>query len=174
MDYVKEFRSDLGFQMEALKRVLRYHRRGTIILLSLYIPFMLASVLVARGYYSKYGLISLYWVIYPVIVIAIPLIPQLTPKTYKTHLKGIFINGHIHRWKNFHSYFVDDSFLYLTKRIGRWEVVCLALPKDFEDVVKEFVKKNYPKYSSLFIQGIKAIVTAILVSSTLEMTPFVR
>ncbi len=141
MDYVKEFRSDLRFQMEALKRVLRYHRRGTIILLSLCILDLLASIYVAHGYYSKYGLISLYWVINPIVVISIPLIAQLTPKKYKTHLKGIFINGHIYRWKNFYSYFVDDRFLYLTKRIGRWEVISLVLPRDFEDVVKEFVKK---------------------------------
>ena len=65
------------------------------------------------------------------------LIIRLKPKTYKTSLRGLIINGQLHRWKNYKGYFVDDEILYLIN----WTGGIIALPRRFEDVVREFVPK---------------------------------
>ncbi len=138
--YVKEFRADRRFQMEALKRLLRYQtylRTLLIVEVSILFPLYFYTAYIN---FQKYQIIGILWIVYPFIILLVPLIPHLTPKTYRTHLKGIYINGNLYRWKNFSSYFTDDSFLYLRWKVGRWEVVCLVLPKEFEDVVKEFVR----------------------------------
>jgi len=84
----------------------------------------------------KFGVLyGIYW------VIIVPIVPHITPKTYKTHLRGLFINGHLYKWRNFSSYFTDDRFLYLLGKFGGWEIVKVVLPREFEQIVGEFVRK---------------------------------
>ena len=143
MRYEMVFKSNLNFQIEAFKRILRYHRVLRLILIVEILLFYPLCLLVAYKYYLKFGLLyGIYWAIYPFIIVIVLIIPHITPKTYKTHLKGLFVNGHIYKWKNFSSYFTDDRFLYLLSRFGRWEIVRVVLPKEFEEVVREFVRKR--------------------------------
>ena len=143
MRYEMTFKSDLSFEIEAFKRTLKYHKVLRLIFILLVIVFYPFCLFVAYQNYLKFGLFyGIYWAVYPFIITIVPVLPQITPKTYKTHLRGLFINGHLHRWKNFSSYFIDDRFLYLLSRFGRWEIVRFVLPKKFERVVREFVRKR--------------------------------
>ena len=148
MRYEIVFKSDLNFQIEAFRRVLRYHRVLRLILIVGILILYPLCLFTAYQNYLKFGLLNgIFWVIYLFIITLVPIVPNITPKTYKTHLKGLFINGHIYRWKNFSSYFTDDRFLYLLSRFGRWEVIRFVLPKEFERVVREFVRIK--RYSGL-------------------------
>jgi len=138
-----EFKSDWKFQVEVLKRILKYHRLLKYIILAEVAILYPICFYLAYHNYLKYGpFYGIFWIIYPFFITMVPIIPHLTPKTYKTHLRGIFINGHLWRWKNFSSYFTDGKYLYLLRRFRKRESIALVLPKEFEDVVKEFVKKR--------------------------------
>ncbi|GEM_PF-2372888 len=138
--YVMEFKSDRDWEIRVLKKMLK--RSGYFkILFFIWIPFFILEFYIGFHYCTKYGLLYGFpYFVQPFIIALIPILPHLKPKTYKTHLRGIFINGALHRWKNFHSYFTDDEFLYLTKKVLRWKVISLVLPREFEVVVKEFLK----------------------------------
>ncbi len=145
--YVMEFKSDRDWELRALKKMLKRSGYFKVFLFILFPLFLIVDFYLAYFNYLKYGLtdqyrliMGFYWMLYPFILILICMSPHLKPKTYKTHLRGIFINGALHRWKNFHSYFTDDEFLYLTKKVLRWKVISLVLPREFEVVVKEFLK----------------------------------
>ena len=130
------FKSDLNFQIEAFKRCLKYHRVLRLLLIVELLFFYSSCIFIAYQNYLKFGVLyGIYW------VIIVPIVPHITPKTYKTHLRGLFINGHLYKWRNFSSYFTDDRFLYLLGKFGRWEIVKVVLPREFEQVVGEFVRR---------------------------------
>ena len=136
------FKSDLNFQIEAFKRCLKYHRVLRLLLIVELLFFYPSCLFIAYQNYLKFGVLyGIYWVIYPFIITIVPIVPHITPKTYKTHLRGLFINGHLYKWRNFSSYFTDDRFLYLLGKFGRWEIVKVVLPREFEQIVGEFVRR---------------------------------
>ncbi|WP_457550798.1 hypothetical protein [Archaeoglobus sp.] len=73
---------------------MKYHKVLRLSLLAeiaILFPFCL---LVAYHNYIKFGLFyGIYWVVYPFLIAIVPILPNVIPKTYKTHLRGLFVNG---------------------------------------------------------------------------------
>ena len=137
--YEIAFRSDWRFEARAFIRSWKYSPRKIKTLVYTLFPLMvvLAAVLVIHNVQKHYYLLAVFWILYPFLLTALLLIGRLKPKTYKTSLRGLIIDGQLHRWKNYRGYFADGEMLYLVN----WAGGIVALPRRFEDAVKDFVPK---------------------------------
>ena len=134
--YEIAFRSDWRFEVEAFMRSWKYLSKKIKIFIYASFPVMviLAAMLVIHNIQRHdYNLAAL-WMLYPLFP-ALLLIARLKPKTYKTSLRELIIDGQLHLWKNYKRYFVEDEMLYLVN----WTGGIVVLPQKFEDVIKEFV-----------------------------------
>ena len=136
--YEVAFRSDWRFEARAFIRSWKYSPRKIKILVyaSLPLVMVLVAVLVIHNVQRHDFLMAALWTLNLLLPI-LYLIGRLKPKTYKTSLRGLIIDGQLHRWKNYRGYFADGEMLYLVNRAGG----IVALPRRFEDAVKDFVPK---------------------------------
>lgn len=132
------FRSNWKFELEALRRSWKYSSKKVKIFVYASFPLLaiLAVLLVLHNIQRHDYILAIFWILYPFVPI-LHLIARLKPKTYETSLRGLIIDGQLHRWKNYKGYFADGEMLYLIN----WTGGVIVLPQRFEDVIKEFVPK---------------------------------
>ncbi len=134
--YEVAFRSDWRFEARAFIRSWKYSPRKIKILVysSLSVMVVLDAVLVIHNVQRHDFLMATLWTLnLPLPVLY--LIGRLKSKTYRASLRGLTVDNQLHRWKNYRGYFADGEMLYLVNRTGG----IVALPRRFEDAVKEFV-----------------------------------
>ena len=135
------FRSDWKYELEAFRRFWRYSSKFKIATCLVFPTFVIMVLLLIQHYLQRHEyFLALFWAAYLTLFPSGYMLAMLRPKTYETSLRGLAINCHLYRWKNYKGYFTDDKLLYLVSEFG----AITALPKEFEEVVAEFVQKIEP------------------------------
>ena len=131
------FRSDWKYEFESFRKSLRIKRlRILYCILGLLFTFAVAVVIYVYVYSLHNYYLAIFWFLYSIVLALLNfIIIPLKPKTYETSLRGLKIDENLYLWKNFRGYVTSDDRIYLFR--SSISVVCL--PRDFEEIVKEFV-----------------------------------
>ncbi len=137
--YVMLFESDWKFELESLVKSLKYFRKLKIVYYALVPGWFLALGFAVYVYLFCLHdrILAVFWVLYLIFFPLANLAASLKPKTYETSMRGLTIDGHLYRWKNFRGYMVKDDRVYLI----RSGIAVMGLPKEFEEVIRDFVPK---------------------------------
>ncbi len=136
-----EFKADAKFNAYAYWRYYtKYGKKALILLLVLWISLQTISITLAKHYWKECIYLAIFWLVYPVIVLLPSIIAILEPKTYRITYRGLYINNAFHSWKNFHSYFSDEKYIYIVKKLGKFKVISVILPKCFSEEISKVFK----------------------------------
>ncbi len=136
-----EFKADAKFNAYAYWWYYTKYGKKILIISSVFWILLLAiAISLAKYYWNECIYLAIFWLVYPVIILLPSIISILEPKTYRITYRGIYINNALHSWKNFYSYFSDEKYIYIVKKLGKFKVVSLILPKCFSEEISKVFK----------------------------------